>query len=92
MSKKMCSTCSTYDFCYQCITRGIEKQACLVSIKTMRLNFDASCNENGSSLFLDSTPCFLVTIIVKCNKLVTTEAQTLVDYGALACFMDKELM
>ncbi len=54
--------------------------------------FDASCNENGPNLSLDPAPCFLVPIIVKCNKFVTVEAQTLLDYGTLACFIDKELV
>jgi hypothetical protein len=58
----------------------------------VRLNLDASCNENGPNLSLDPTPYFLVPIIVKCNKLVTMEAQTLFDFGASTCFMDKELV
>ncbi len=61
-------------------------------IGTPRLYFDASCNENGPSLSLDLAPCFLVPIIVKCNKFVTMEAQSLLDYGTLACFIDKELV
>jgi hypothetical protein len=48
----------------------------------MRLNFDASCDENGPNLFLKSSPFFLVPIIIKCNKLVRMEAQTFFDYGA----------
>jgi hypothetical protein len=40
------------------------------------LNFDASCNENACSLSSNPTPCFLLSIIVKCYKLLMTEAQT----------------
>jgi hypothetical protein len=69
------------------MTRGVEKQACVVSVETMRLNFDTSCNENGSNLSLDLTLYFLVPIIVKCNKLVTMEAQTFFDFKALTCFI-----
>ncbi len=58
----------------------------------MRLDLDASCNENGFNLYLDPTPCFVVPIIIKCNKLVTMEAQTLFDSNASTCFKDKELV
>jgi hypothetical protein len=58
----------------------------------MRLDLDASCNENGLNLFLNPTPCFLVPIIVKCNNLVIMEAQALIDFDASTCFMDKELV
>ncbi len=50
------------------------KRACPVLVGTARLDLDASCNENGPSLSLDPTPCFLVLIIVKFSKLVTMEA------------------
>ncbi len=62
------------------------------SIGTTRLDFDASCNGNGFSITLDPMPCFLVPIIVKCNKLLTMEAQTFLDYGAYVCFIDKDLV
>jgi hypothetical protein len=55
----------------------------------MRLNLDATCNENGPNLSSYPTPCLLILIIVKCNKLVTMEAQSLFDSNALTCFMDK---
>jgi hypothetical protein len=41
----------------------------------MRLDINASCDENGPILFLDSTPCFLILIIIKCNKLMVMETQ-----------------
>jgi hypothetical protein len=72
--KKMWSTCSTHHLYYQSTTKGVGKQACPLSIGTTRLDLDASCNENGLSLSSDLTPCFLVPIIIKCNKLVTMEA------------------
>ncbi len=62
------------------------------SIGTVKLNLDASCNENGSNLSSGETPCFWVPIIIKCNKLVMMEAQTFFDFGALTCFMDKKLV
>jgi hypothetical protein len=58
----------------------------------MKLELDASCNENGPGLSLDPTQCLLVPIIVKCNKFVTVEAQTLIDVGTSTCFMDKEFV
>jgi hypothetical protein len=58
----------------------------------MSLDLDAPCNDNGPNLSLDPTPCFLVPIIVKCNKLVMMEAQAFFYFGASTCFMDKELM
>jgi hypothetical protein len=41
----------------------------------MKLDINASCDKNGPSLFLDSTPCFLILIIIKCNKLMVMETQ-----------------
>jgi hypothetical protein len=58
----------------------------------MRLDVDASCNENGPNLFSDLTSCFLIPIIVKWSKLVTMEAQTFLDFGALICFIEKEMV
>jgi len=64
----------------------------LISIRTMRLDLSASCYENGPGLSLDPMPCFLILIIVKCNKFMMMEAQALLDSNASTCFMDKELM
>jgi len=89
VSKEAWTMCSTHHLCYQSTTKGVEKQTCPILIKTARLNLDASCNENGPSLFLNPTPRL---IIVKCNKLVTIEAQTFFDSNASTCFMDKELV
>jgi hypothetical protein len=63
-----------------------------ISIRTVRLDLNASCNENGPGLSLDPIPCFLILIIVKCNKLMMMEAQTLLDSNTSTCFMDEELM
>jgi hypothetical protein len=60
--------------------------------KIARLDLDTLCNENGHNLSLDTTPCFLVPIIIKCNKLVKMEAQTLLDFNTLTCFIDKKLV
>jgi hypothetical protein len=79
-------------FCYQSITTRVKKQACPISIGTMKLDFDASCNENGPNLSSNPTPCLLVPIIVKCSKLMTMEGSKFIDSNALACLMDKELM
>jgi hypothetical protein len=87
MSKKMLSTCNTCHFCYQPTTKRVEKQTCQVSIGTTRLHLDASCNENGLSLFLDLAPCFLVPVIVEYSKLVTMEAKTLLNYNILTSLM-----
>ncbi len=92
MSKETWTTYNTCHLCYQPTTRGVEKQTCPVLVMSIRLDLDASCNENGPSLFSNPTPCFLVPVIIKCNELVTMEAQTLLDCGASTCFMYKELM
>jgi hypothetical protein len=92
MSKEVWTTCSTHHFYYQSTTRRVGKQACLVSIRTSRLNLDASCNENGPNLSSNPTPCFLVQIIVKCSKLMMMEARALLDFGTSTCYMDKELV
>lgn len=44
---------------------------CLVSIGVVRLDRDESYVENGPTLSLNSTPCFLLPIIIKCNKFTT---------------------
>jgi hypothetical protein len=72
--------------------REIGKQECLISIGTTRLDLDASCNKNGPSPFLDLVLCFLVPIIVKCNKTCDNGGPKLIDLGASTCFIDKELM
>jgi hypothetical protein len=55
------------------------------------LDLDASCNDNGSNLS-NLAPCFLLPIIVKCNKLVTMETPTFFDSNSSAYFVDNELM
>jgi len=82
---EMWTTCNTHHLYYQSTIRGVKKWTCLVLIGTARLDHDASCNENGPNL--SSVPTYL-----KCNKLVTMQAQTFIDSGALKCFMDKELV
>jgi len=81
-----------HHLCYQSTTIRVGKKTCLISIGSMRLDLDASCNENGLNIYLNPTPCFLVLIIVKCSKLMTMEAQALFDYGTSTCFMDKKLV
>jgi len=72
--------------------QGVKKWACPILIKITRLDLDASYNENGLNLFSNPTPCLLVLIIIKCSKLVTIKAQTLLNFGASPCFIIKELM
>jgi hypothetical protein len=71
--------------------KGVRKRTCLILIRTTRLDLDASCNDNGPNLS-NPAPCFLVPIIVKCNKLVTMEAPTFRDSNSSTCFIDNELM
>jgi hypothetical protein len=49
MSKEAWITCNTCHLCYQSTTKGVEKQACPISIRIVRMDFDASCDENGPS-------------------------------------------
>jgi hypothetical protein len=83
---------NTCRFCYQSITWKIWKQGHLVSIGIMRMDLNVSYYKNGHNLSLDPTPCFLIPLIIKSYKVVTTETQALVDYGAFACFTNKELV
>jgi len=66
-----------HHLCYQSTTKGNGKRTCPILVGIVRLDLDASCNENGPNLSLDPAPCFLVLIIIKCSKLVIMEAQTL---------------
>ncbi len=58
----------------------------------MRLDLDTLCDDNSFKLSLDPTQCFLVPIIIKCNKLVAMNTQTFIDFSAFACFIIKESM
>jgi len=58
----------------------------------VRLDLDASCNENGPNLFSNPATCLLVPIIVKCDKLMTMEAQTHFNSSTSTCFINKKLV
>jgi hypothetical protein len=58
----------------------------------MRLDLDASCNENGPNLFSNPTTCLLVPIIIKCDKIMTMEAPTLLNSSSSTCFVNKKLV
>jgi len=48
--------------------------------------------KNSPNLFSNPTPCFLLPIMIKCNKSTTMKTKTLLDFGAFTCFIDKELV
>ncbi len=58
----------------------------------MRLDFDALCDRNYFNLSFDPTPCFLMSITIKCNKSMTTEIEALLDFDAFTCFIDKDFV
>ncbi len=58
----------------------------------MKLDSDASYVQNGPSLLLDPTPCFLLQITIKYSRSMMMEIRTLFDSSAFVCFIDKELM
>jgi hypothetical protein len=58
----------------------------------MKLDLDASCNENDPNLFSNPTTCLLVPIIVKCDKLMTMEAQTFLNSNTSTCFIYKKMV
>ncbi len=58
----------------------------------MTLNLDTSCIQNSPTLFSKPTPCFLLPIMIKCNKSMIMWTQTLFDLGASTCFINKELV
>jgi len=38
------------------------------------------------------TPCFLLLITIQCEKSMTMKSQTLFNFGAYLCFINKELV
>lgn len=54
-------------------------------------NLDA-CDQNGLNLFSNLAPCFLLLIMIKCNKSKIMKINVLLDFGASTCFIDNELM
>jgi hypothetical protein len=51
------------------------KWGCLVSIRIVKLDFDASCDWNGPNLFSNPTFCLLFLIAIKCNKSMTMKTK-----------------
>jgi len=54
------------------------------------MDLNASCILNNPSLYSNPTPCLLLLIMIKCIKPMTIKIQTLFDFGAYACLIDKE--
>ncbi len=89
----MCSTCSTcHNFYHYPRAKREGKWRHLISIATMKLNFDASCVQNSPTLSLKPGPCFLLPIIIKGGKSTILRTQTLLNSKASTCFNDKELV
>jgi hypothetical protein len=70
----------------------LEKWGCLVSIRTTRLDSDASYVQNSPNLLLDLTSYFLSPIMIKYGTSMTMEIETLLDFSASMCFINKELV
>jgi len=69
LSKEMCSSCNTHhNFYHYLRARREGKQRHLVSIGTVRLDFDASCIQNNLALSLEPATCFLLPITIKGGK------------------------
>jgi hypothetical protein len=64
-----------------------EKRKHPISVATMKLDFDASCDWNGPSPFWNPTHC-----VANCNKSMTMKIKMLFDFSAFACFIDKKLV
>ncbi len=60
--------------------------------RDLETNLNTSCVGNGPSLLSNLAPSFLLPIMINCNKSMIIKTQTLFDFGAFACFADKELM
>jgi len=59
--KEMCSTCNTcHNFFHYPKARREGKQGCPISVRTVKLDLNASCIQNGRTLSLEPTPCFFV--------------------------------
>jgi hypothetical protein len=58
----------------------------------MKLDLDTSCVQNGLNLPSNPTLGFLLPIMIKYIKSMMMETKTLLDFGAFACFINKDLM
>ncbi len=58
----------------------------------MRLDFNASCVQNGPTLSSKPTPCFLLPIMIKGGKSMIMQTHSLFGSRASTCFIDKELV
>ncbi len=58
----------------------------------MKLDFNASCDQNALNLFSNPTLCFVLSIATKCNKSMIMKIKTFFDYGASTWFIEKELV
>jgi len=65
------------------------KQGLPILIGTLRLDLDASCVQNNHTLSLEPTPCFLLPTMIKGDKSMIVQTQTLIDLRASTCFIDK---
>jgi hypothetical protein len=57
----------------------------------MKLDFNASCVQNGPTLSSKPTPCFLLPIMIKGGKSTIVQTQSL-NSRPSTCFIDKELV
>lgn len=69
--------------------------------KMRMFNFNKACKiepqcisylQNGPILYSNPTLCFLLPIVIKCNKSTTMKTQTLFNFNASMCFINKELV
>ncbi len=63
-----------------------------ISIGIVKLDFNASCVQNGRTLSLKLAPYFMLPITIKGGKSMIVRTQTLFDSWASTCFIDKELV
>ncbi len=93
LSKEMCSTCSTcHNFYHYPRAKKEGKRGRLISIAIVKLDLDASCIQNGPTLSLELTPCFLLPITINNGKSMIVRTQALLDSKASACFNNKKLV
>ncbi len=90
LSKETCSTCSIcHNFYHYPKAKRKRKQKHPISVRIVRLDFDASCIQNVPTLSSKPTPCFLLPIMIKGGKSTTMWTQAFLNLGASTCFINK---
>ncbi len=92
LSQKTTIIYSSDHFHSHATSSRFRKWGCPILIRILRLDSNTSCVQNGPSLLLDPTPCFLLPIMIKYDRSMTMDTKALLDSTVSAYFINKELM